>query len=179
MRVEVTQAGLDVIVMDRADLPARQAVRRLDHAAGVADLGLDTWRYRRGRTFQPITGFRTGLIGGARDIETSYGRTVSYGIRRSEFDHFLLERSGARLRLGEPMTSIRREGAHWIVNGAVKTPMLVGAGGHFCPVARLLNGAADPMAGAPVVVAQEVELAVEARAAASFTTAPETPELYC
>ncbi len=31
----------------------------------------------------------------------SYDKVVSYGIRRCEFDHYLLERSGARLRLGE------------------------------------------------------------------------------
>ena len=32
--------------------------------------------------------------------------------------------------------------------------MLVGAGGHFCPVARLLN---PVVTGVPVVVAQEAE----------------------
>ena len=56
--------------------------------------------------------------------------------------------------------------------------MLVGAGGHFCPVARCLNGGIDPAPEAPLVVAQEVEFAIESPADRSFTTAPETPELY-
>src|SRR6185503_16747210 len=77
-----------------------------------------------------------------------------------------------------PVAGIRREGAYWIVNESVKAPMLVGAGGHFCPVARFINKAAGPDAGAPLVVAQEAEFAVGPRDTASFTTAPETPELY-
>ena len=37
---------------------------------------------------------------------------VSYGIRRCEFDHYLLERCGAELRLGEPLRTLeRRDGA--------------------------------------------------------------------
>ena len=46
--------------------------------------------YGRGRTLQPITGFRTGLIGRTDDLETRYDHPVSYGIRRCEFDHYLL-----------------------------------------------------------------------------------------
>jgi flavin-dependent dehydrogenase len=53
--------------------------------------------------------------------------------------------------------------------------VLVGAGGHFCPVARALN----PTVGhAPLVVAQEAEFQIAPDEADAFTTAPETPELY-
>jgi flavin-dependent dehydrogenase len=55
--------------------------------------------------------------------------------------------------------------------------MLVGAGGHFCPVGRWLNGPAAA-SRAPVVIAQEVEFAIDPGDAASFRTAPQTPELY-
>ena len=44
-------------------------------------------------------GFRTGSMTGPA-IETRYGKPVSYGIRRYEFDDFLLRRSGARLIQG-------------------------------------------------------------------------------
>ena len=53
--------------------------------------------------------------------------------------------------------------------------MLVGAGGHFCPVARMLNGAPDRAA---LVAAQEVEFAVGAGDASSYPVHPEQPELY-
>jgi flavin-dependent dehydrogenase len=37
---------------------------------------------------------------------------------------------------GTPVTSLRRQNGDWIVNDRFRTPIVVGAGGHFCPVAR-------------------------------------------
>ncbi len=175
---KLRQAGLDAVVVDRAAFPRDKVCAGWITPQVVADLRIDTEEYRRGRTFQPITGFRTSTIGGRRDIEVRYGRVVSFGIRRCEFDHYLLQRSGARVKLGTPIASIRRDGAQWVVNETVRAPMLVGAGGHFCPVARQLNRAIDPPEAAALVVAQEAEFNIDPRDAASFTTAPETPELY-
>lgn len=175
---KLREAGLDAVVLDRAVFPREKVCGGWITPQVVADLRLDTEDYRRGRTLQPITGFRTGTIGGRREIETSYESVVSFGIRRREFDDYLLCRSGATVMSGVPITSIRREGERWIVNDAVTAPMLVGAGGHFCPVARWLNDDFDAADSASLVVAQEVEFAVDPCAAASYTTAPETPELY-
>jgi flavin-dependent dehydrogenase len=128
-----------------------------------------------GRTLQPITGFRVGLIDGEAEVETAYSRPVSFGIRRCEFDHYLWQRSGARLNAGVAISSLRRDGGLWIVNGCIRTPMLIGAGGHFCPVSRWING---PLRDAPVVAAQEAEFLVDADDAAARAIAPEAPELY-
>jgi len=168
------RAGLDVIVMDRARFPRDKVCAGWITPQVIATAALDVDEYRRGRTFQPITGFRAGLIDRDHDVEIRYGRPVSFGIRRCEFDHYLLERSGARLELGAEITGIRHDGHSWIVNERIAAPMLVGAGGHFCPVARRLNPA---IANAPVVVAQETEFPVE-DAQAAWATHPETPELY-
>lgn len=172
---KLRQAGLDVIVMDRAMFPRDKVCAGWITPQVLADVGIDVDDYHRERTFQPITGFRTGLLGAGREIETAYDHPVSFGIRRCEFDHYLLQRSTARLELGAPITSIRKEGARWIVNDAVTARMLVGAGGHFCPVARSLNSMVD---GAPVVAAQEAEFRIDPSEAASLTIVPETPELY-
>ena len=122
-------------------------------------------------------GFRTGVIEGDREVETNYGRPVSFGIRRCEFDDYLLKRSGARLKLGVPFSRLRREGRDWIVNEQIRTPLLVGAGGHFCPVARHLNG---PLAGRRDRAGRGAGGRVSSRSArrSSFTTDPEKPELY-
>lgn len=64
---------------------------------------------------QPITAFRTGLVGSSL-VETRYPRVVSYGIRRVEFDDYLRRRSGARLMLGERVDRLRRNGERWVVN---------------------------------------------------------------
>jgi flavin-dependent dehydrogenase len=141
----------------------------------IDDLRLDVADYRRGRTFQPITGFRVGLIGTRETVQTTYDRPVSFGIRRCEFDHYLLQRSRARLRLGVRVADIRRDGGCWILNDTVKAPVLVGAGGHFCPVARMLNGAPNR---ATLVAAQEAEFALDAAGEAAYAIDGEQPELY-
>jgi flavin-dependent dehydrogenase len=178
---KLRQAGLDVVVMDRAAFPRDKVCAGWITPQVLAAVGVDVDEYRRERTCQPITGFRTGLLGGGREIETTYDHPVSFGIRRCEFDHYLLQRSTARLKLGLPIISIRKEQARWIVNDAVAAPMLVGAGGHFCPVARSLNPVNDingVAAHAPVVAAQEAEFKIDPREAASLTSVPDTPELY-
>ena len=170
---KLRQAGLDVIVMDKAVFPRDKVCAGWITPQVIEDLALDVNDYRARRTFQPITGFRVGLIGGDRALETQYERPVSYGIRRCEFDDYLLQRSNARLLLGTPVTKIRRDGRHWIVNESVRASILVGAGGHFCPVARTLSGESDR---APVIAAQEVEFVMEASAPAAV--AEDVPELY-
>jgi flavin-dependent dehydrogenase len=172
---KLRQAGHDVVVVDKADFPRDKICAGWITPQALEDIEFDSEEYRRGRTFQPISGFRVGLIGGEDAVETDFGRPVSFGIRRCEFDHYLLVRSGARVIGGTAVGSIRRDNRRWILNDAVAAPMLVGAGGHSCPVARLLNGPAD---SAPLITAQEVELAIDPESATAFATAPERPELY-
>jgi len=171
----LVQAGLDVVVVDAAVFPRDKVCAGWITPQVVTELDLDVDAYRHRRTFQPITGFRVGLIGGRGETDTMYTRPVSYGIRRCEFDHYLLQRSGARVLPGTPVTAIRKDGAHWIVNDTIRTPLLVGAGGQFCPVARLMNG---PLNAAPLVVAQEAELPLDDGEMRSAAIAPEIPELY-
>lgn len=169
------RAGLDVVVVDSATFPRDKVCAGWITPQAIQDLRLDVEDYRRGRTFQPITGFKVGLIGRDEIVETTYDRPVSFGIRRCEFDHYLLRRSGARLHLGARVAGIRRTGDDWVVNESLRAPMLVGAAGHFCPVARMLNGTPDR---ATLVSAQEVEFAVDREAGASFAVLAERPELY-
>ena len=101
---------------------------------------------------------------------------MSFAIRRCEFDAYLLARCGARLRLTEPLTALRREGGRWIANDTLKASVLVGAACHFCPVARLL------MRGGPrgesVVTAQEIEFELDALELDACGVRPELPELF-
>ncbi len=173
----LVQAGLAVTVIDQAVFPRDKVCAGWITPQVVEELALDVDDYRRGRTFQPILGFRVGIIGRGRPIDVAYDRPVSFGIRRCEFDHYLLARAGARLATGEPVHDIRRRDHHWIVNGRFTAPVLVGAGGHFCPVARRMNRIA---ASGPLVAAQEVEFAVEGAGGSQrgYRTPPACPELY-
>ncbi|MGZ6970086.1 MAG: FAD-dependent monooxygenase, partial [Thermoanaerobaculia bacterium] len=171
------EAGLDVLVLDKAVFLRDKPCAGWVTPQVFEECRVDLEEYRlSGRTLQPITAFRTGLIGG-RALETSWARPVSWGIRRCEFDTYLLARSGARLKTGTALTSLvrSREGAGWIVNETIATPLVIGAGGHFCPVARSLNGGGTPE---PVVAAQELELRMDERQSRACAVVPEAPELW-
>ena len=110
---KLRQAGLDVTVIDRAVFPRDKVCAGWITPQVIKELALDVDDYRMRRTFQPIHRFRTGLMGNDRELETSYPRAVSFGIRRCEFDHYLLQRSDARLELGTAIASLRRERDRW------------------------------------------------------------------
>ena len=77
--------------------------------------------------------------------------------------------------LGVPIASLRRERGEWIVNDAIRAPLLVGAGGSGCPVARMMNG---PARGRPLVVAREAEARVGAAELEAIAIEPDVPELF-
>ena len=166
-------SGLHVLILDKSVFPRDKVCGGWVTPLVLQELEIDPASYTRGRTFQAITGFRVSCMG-EREVNVAYDRIVSYGIRRCEFDEYLLRRSGAQIREGVPIGRVERSGDSWIINGEIKTSLLVGAGGHFCPVARSLGNTN----GAEPVVAQEVEFAMDAQQAASCTIAPEVPELY-
>lgn len=170
----LVEAGLEVLILDRAAFPRDKPCAGWITPGVLEALGLPAEEYGEGRTLQAFTGFRTGQIGGP-EVETHYARPVSFGIRRRELDAHLLERSGARIRTGVPVTGIRRDGDGWIVNDEVRAPLLVGAGGHFCPVRRFLNG---PPRSPGTVLAQELEFRLDAAQRAACAVLPEVPELY-
>jgi flavin-dependent dehydrogenase len=171
----LVQAGLNVLVIDRKTFPRDKTCAGWVTPQVFDVLGIDAADYANSRVCQPITGFRTGMIGGD-EIGTEYGRVVSYGIRRCEFDHFLLERSGASCRFGETVQDLRRDGSGWIVNDSIRAQALVGAGGHFCPVARALG--AREGGQIVTVAAQEIEFELRPEDESRVQLRGEVPELY-
>ncbi|MGQ0658581.1 MAG: NAD(P)/FAD-dependent oxidoreductase [Chromatiales bacterium] len=169
-------AGLSVAVLDKASFPRTKVCAGWITPAVVQALQLDLADYARTRIIQPIHGFRVGLIGG-NTLDLDYpGDPVSYGIRRCEFDHYLLTRSEAKLWEGEAFRDMRREEDGWLVNGNTHARLVVGAGGHFCPVARALGARLGQ--SEQVVAAQEVEFELNAAQQARCRVRHDVPELY-
>jgi geranylgeranyl reductase family protein len=168
-------AGLDVLILDKKTFPRDKTCAGWITPAVVETLKLDTVDYARSRVFQPIRRFVTGTIGD-RAVHTDYPAPVSYGIRRFEFDDYLLQRCGARVALGEPLKSLKHEGDGWVVNGRIHAPLVVGAGGHFCPVARYLG--ANLGADEQIIAAQEIEFEMNAAQQRACNVAEDRPELY-
>lgn len=169
------RAGLDVLVLDKSPFPRDKVCAGWITPEVVQELALDIEDYRQHYTLQPFSGFRTGLLGSMM-INTHYGKTVSYGILRREFDDYLLRRSGATCKLGEAVTTLDFQHGNWLVNENLRAPVLIGAGGHFCPVARRLNPKADDHQ--EIVTAQEAEFKMDLAQQAQCGVRADTPELY-
>lgn len=153
---QLQRSGVNVAILDRAVFPRDKVCAGWITPAVVEELQLDLETYGQKRTLQPITGFITGFIG-QRGRRTDYNRVVSYGIRRREFDDWLLRRSGATLYLNEPLASLQRMRDRWVINEHIQAPIVIGAGGHFCPVARHFTSD-DPLSAVEALIAaQEVE----------------------
>ena len=166
------QAGWSVIVADRATFPRDKVCAGwlTPEVFPLLDLTPDEYR-ATGLTLQAFDGFRTGVIGNRRLVDTQYPQTVSYAIRRCEFDDFLLRRANVPVEQMN-VTSIERTADGWLVNDAIEARVLIGAGGHFCPVSRHLRGGRD---SAQPVVAKEAEFLLNGR---TTTVAEQTPALF-
>ncbi len=178
---QLRQAGLQVALFDKKKFPRVKPCAGWVTPQVMEELGIEIDDYARQNTIQPITGFRTGIIG-RRSVETRYPDPVSYGILRFEFDDYLLRRSGVRCR-HRVIKSVERRESLWQAGG-VLAPLIIGAGGHFCPVARRARAddghSANRGGNLPhsnVVYAQELEYSMSGRQK-SASIDPTMPELY-
>jgi flavin-dependent dehydrogenase len=169
----LVEAGVDVLLLDRVRFPRDKVCAGWITPAVVSALDLNLAEYASTRTLQPFTGFRTGALGGRLRL-TDFAGPISYGIRRCEFDDYLLRRSGVRRIESEGVRELHRDAGGWRVNGAIRARMVIGAGGHFCPVARELNrGVID----AAPVAAQEIEFELDQAQSAACAISATAPEL--
>jgi flavin-dependent dehydrogenase len=170
----LASAGRDVLIVDAARFPRDKPCGGWVTPEVLEEIPFSIESYAKEHVAQPISSFRIGRIGG-RAVEVDYGTPVSYGIRRTEFDASLLHQSGARVVEGERVKTVERRDAEWVLNGTFAAPVLVGAGGHFCPIARHVSEPADER---PVVVAREIEFRLSEDDASRCEIDQERPELY-
>jgi geranylgeranyl reductase family protein len=166
------RAGWDVILADRARFPRDKVCAGWLTPDVFPLLDLTPAEYlATGLTFQEITAFRTSVIGG-RPIETRYPRVVSYAIRRCEFDTFLLKRAGVRVLEDTFIRTLQHARGRWILNDTIEASVVIGAGGHFCPVSRHLRAGVEDQSP---IVAKEAEFPLgDGRTQVSGST----PELF-
>lgn len=169
------KTGKDVVIMDKAIFPRDKVCAGWVTPAVLQELEVDPEDYARDHVLQPIHGFRTGRIGQPLVQSDFPGEPASYGIRRIEFDHYLLQRCGAQLMMGESFSSMKRVAGGWLVNDSIRAELVIGAGGHFCPVARLI-GAKKPRETA--VAAQEIEFEMSRQQMADCPVDGQRPELF-
>ena len=173
----LARAGLRVLAVDAATFPRVKLCAGWVTRRALADLELEPHAYPH--TIQSFASVTVAVDG--REHETSWNETVSYGIVRAEFDAFLLRRAaqaGAEVREGVRVRAVRPARSEITVEAddgeRFTAPLVVGAAGHGCPVARLLG---DVDAREQVVVTQESETRVGAERLRGLTARHGTPEL--
>jgi geranylgeranyl reductase family protein len=171
---QLRDSGLTTVIIDKQTFPRNKVCGGWITPAVLDELEINPAEYCQSRVLQAIHGFRISRMGG-REVETDYGKPISYGIRRCEFDDFLLQRCQARIYQGLPLTSLERSGPCWIANGQIAARTVVGAGGHNCPVARYLGALPRREVS---VLAQETEFEMTKSQRERCSIRPEIPELY-
>lgn len=169
-------SGLHIAILDKQNFPRDKVCAGWVTPAVMEELQIDLDDYIKKNTLQPISGFRVSQLG-KKQVETHYqDKPVSYGIRRREFDDYLLQRCGAELLLGQAFKSMQREDGVWLINDEIKAKLVVGAGGHFCPVARAIG--AKLGRHEQVVAAQEIEFQMTPQQQQACQVEEEIPELF-
>lgn len=169
-------SGLHIAILDKQNFPRDKVCAGWVTPAVMEELQIDLADYAKHHTLQPISGFRVSQLG-KKQVETHYqDKPISYGIRRREFDHYLLQRCGAEILLGQAFKSMQRKDGEWLINDAIRAKLVVGAGGHFCPVARATG--AKLGRHEQVVAAQEIEFQMTPEQRQACQVEEEIPELF-
>ena len=169
-------SGLRIAILDKQNFPRDKVCAGWVTPAVMEELQIDLADYAKHHTLQPISGFRVSQLG-KKQVETHYqNKPVSYGIRRCEFDHYLLQRCGAELLLGQAFKSMQQDDGIWLINDDIKARLVVGAGGHFCPVARAIG--AKLGRHEQVVAAQEIEFQMTPQQQQACQVEEQIPELF-
>ena len=168
-------SGLAVAVIDKQSFPRQKICAGWVTPEVMKLLNIDLQDYSISRVLQPISGFRVGMLG-QKQVESHFaGEPVSYGIRRLEFDHYLLQRCGAELILNEAFRTMEKMEDGWCVNDKYQVKLVVGAGGHSCPVARAIGSIG---VSETAVVAQEAEFEMSPEQKKQCQIKRDVPELF-
>lgn len=168
-------SGLKVGILDKQLFPRQKICAGWVTPEVMRVLNIDLDDYADGRVLQKISGFKISQLG-QKQVESKYsGEPVSYGIRRIEFDDYLLQRYGAELILQEAFKGMEKNSDGWLVNEKFQAKLVIGAGGHYCPVARAID-AKDVSELA--VVAQEAEFEMTTQQKQECNIKEEVPELF-
>lgn len=168
-------SGLKIGILDKQLFPRQKICAGWVTPEVMRVLNIDLDDYAKNRVLQKISGFKISQLG-QKQVESKYsGEPVSYGIRRIEFDDYLLRRSGAELILNETFKKMEKASDGWLVNDNYRAKLVIGAGGHYCPVARAIDSKG---VSELAVVAQEAEFEMNAQQKAECSIKEEVPELF-
>ena len=150
---KLREAGLDVIVLDRATFPRSKLCAGWVTPEALSDLELDPRDYPLSLMTFPELNLHWKAL-------TVRLKSLQHSIRRIEFDDFLLRRAGVRV-LQHKVREIHRDGGDYLVDGEFRARYLVGAGGTACPVFKTFFHELNPRNSALQTATYEQEFAYD------------------
>ena len=163
---------LDASIFPRVKLCAGWVTKQ-----ALSDLELNPDEYPL--TIQPFSSIFIDCEG--KSYETKWDEPASYGIIRYEFDHFLLnraEKAGVDVRCGVRVRDLKFNNDSVTIYSdreKFKSSIVVGAGGHTCPVARISGSISSEES---VVLTQESETKLGANVLETIAPNYGFPELF-
>jgi len=150
---KLRDAGLDVLVLDRAAFPRTKLCAGWVTPEAMADLELDAADYPH--SFMTFDALQLHW-----KVFSATPKSRQHSVRRYEFDDFLLQRSGATV-LQHKVREVHREGGGYLIDGEFRCNFLIGAGGTACPVYRTFFQARKPRSSALQTTTFEYEFAYD------------------
>jgi flavin-dependent dehydrogenase len=150
---KLREAGLDVLVLDRATFPRTKLCAGWVTPEALRDLELDPGNY-------PHSIMTFDRLHMHWKVLSARPATRQYSIRRYEFDDYLLRRAGAPV-LQHKARMIERDNGDYVIDGEFRSRYLVGAGGTSCPVYRMFFHDSLPRVGALQTATLEHEFAYD------------------
>lgn len=166
-----------VLLLDASTFPRVKLCAGWITRKALFDLELNPTDYPL--TIQPFSSIFIDCDG--ESYETSWDKPASYGIIRYEFDHFLLkraEKAGVSVRCGVRVRDLKFNNDSVTIYSdkeTFKSSIVVGAGGHTCPVARISGSISSQES---VVLTQESETEIGANALKKVAPNYGLPELF-
>src|SRR5512138_252840 len=132
------QRGIECAILDQVEFPRFKPCAGWITPEVVRDLELQPESYPHGfTTFNATRMLMNGL-----NLRVP---TRQHAIRRFEFDHWLLQRSGAPF-YQHTVRDIHQEEGAYLIDDSFRAQYLVGAGGTYCPIYRSLFKSTSPRA---------------------------------
>ena len=127
--------GLRTVVLDKASFPRDKCCAGWITPGVFEDLSVAPVQYGRNRTLQRLHGL---VVWDTKGNPRRFPVFAGWGIRRAEFDAFLAKRLGGSLIQGHPVRRLQRVKGGIRIDNDFQARLVIGAGGHFCPVALQL-----------------------------------------
>jgi flavin-dependent dehydrogenase len=146
---KLLQQGIDCIILDREKFPRTKLCAGWITPQVIQDLEMDMDDYVDG--VKQFKSFSIHIYNKTFEIPVN-----QYAIRRVEFDHWLLKRSGVTV-FNHTVQNIKKTDNQYVIDDRFACQYLIGAGGTFCPVFKVFFRPVQPRKKRSRVVTLECE----------------------